>query len=150
MYKRIKCLILVLSFTFSGVFFYHNISKDVPLNKSLQESYKIQKMNLYPPKYYRLANIIEKRPEFTTYFRLEKNFTEIFNFSKLYSNYWELAVLSVSLLLIIRLFLASPVLAFLVCLPQLTVLSLFQADRVSTLFLFFPVILFSLISKHAK
>jgi hypothetical protein len=40
---------------------------------------KINRMAQYPPYGYRLANIIEARPESIIYFQLEKNFIKIFD-----------------------------------------------------------------------
>ena len=48
---------------------------------------QIFRMHQYPPFAYRLANIIEARPEFRIYFRLEKNFLNIFDLSTLFNNY---------------------------------------------------------------
>ncbi len=42
-----------------------------------------QRMNDYPPPYFRLANIFEKRPESRLFFKLQNNFFAIFNLNLL-------------------------------------------------------------------
>jgi len=150
MLKQTKLILFLLSLIFTFVFFYRSLNTPNPQNKNLVEDYKIQKMNLYPPQLFRLANIIESRPEFSLYFRLEKNFTEIFNFSKLYSNYLELFVFLSLLVIICRLFINRPRLALTVSLSPLVVLSLFPGTKEDIFFVFLPLILLSLLSKYVK
>ncbi len=105
-------------------------------------------MNLYPPSTYRLANIIENRPEFGLYARLEKNFTNIFKFSELYSNYEELIILLFVLFGVGRLFLIDPKYALIVSLPPLLALTLFSGTKVEMFILFAPLLLMSAITKQ--
>ena len=49
---------------------------------------QLRRMNEYPPSAYRLANHIEKRPEAVIYFKLEKNFVDIFDFFGLFTVYF--------------------------------------------------------------
>lgn len=148
MHKTTKSVLFILSVIFAGIFFYQSFYRVNPQNQSLQENYKIQKMNLYPPKAFRVANIVENRPEFTFYFRLENNFTEIFNFSKLYASYLELVILLLSLFSITRFFLASPKQATLLSLAPLLVLSFFVGTKIDLFFLFSPLILYSLLNNY--
>jgi len=48
---------------------------------------QVFRMHQYPPYAYRLANIIEARPEFRIYFKLEKNFINIFDISNFFNSY---------------------------------------------------------------
>lgn len=48
---------------------------------------QLRRMNEYPPSAYRLANLIEARPEAVVYFKLEKNFLDIFDLPKLFTVY---------------------------------------------------------------
>jgi len=53
-----------------------------------------QRMDSYPQYAYRLANIIEARPEFNIYFKLEKNFIKIFDLT-IYNKYLTILMLPV-------------------------------------------------------
>lgn len=48
---------------------------------------QLRRMNEYPPSAYRLANLIEARPEAVVYFKLEKNFLAIFDLPLLFTTY---------------------------------------------------------------
>lgn len=48
---------------------------------------QLRRMNEYPPSAYRLANLIEARPEAVSYFKLEKNFLDIFDLPLLFTTY---------------------------------------------------------------
>lgn len=48
---------------------------------------QLRRMNEYPPSAYRLANLIEARPEAVVYFKLERNFLNIFDLPKLFTVY---------------------------------------------------------------
>lgn len=146
MHKIIKSSLFVFSIIFAIIFFCQSIYRVDPQDQSLQKNYTLQKMNLYPPKAFRIANIIENRPEFSTYFRLEKNFTEIFNFSMLYSNYLELAILLIFLTSIAKLFLANPRQAIFLCIFPLISLTFFLGTKTDLIFLFFPLVIYSLLN----
>lgn len=148
MTKPIRTTLIILSIVFSGVYFMRNFNKVDPTDKSLVTSYKQTKMNLYSPSTYRLANIIENRPEFDFYFRLEKNFTNIFKFSAFYSNYLELVIWLTVLLGIGRLFLVDYRNALFVSLPPLLVLTLFSGTKEEMFILFAPLLLMSAITKQ--
>ena len=45
---------------------------------------QIRRMNEYPPSAYRLANLLEARREFIVYFKLERNFVDIFDLPALF------------------------------------------------------------------
>ncbi len=48
---------------------------------------QLRRMNEYSPAFYRLANLIEARPEAVIYFKLEKNFLENFDLFSLFTSY---------------------------------------------------------------
>ncbi len=48
---------------------------------------QLRRMNEYPPAFYRLANLIEARPEAVMYFKLEKNFLKNFDLLSLFTSY---------------------------------------------------------------
>ena len=48
---------------------------------------QLRHMNEYPPFAYRLANILEARQEAILYFKLEKNFVDIFNLELLFGDF---------------------------------------------------------------
>lgn len=148
MTKSTKVIFIFLSVIFSGINFIQNINKVDPTDKSLEASYKLSKMNLYPPSTYRLANIIENRPEYGFYTRLEKNFTNIFKFSAIYSNYLELVILLLSIFGIGRLFFINPKYALVTSLPPLFVLTLFSSTKESMFFVFTPLLLMSAMAKR--
>ena len=54
----------------------------------MEKIVQLRRMNEYPPTAYRLANYIEKRPEAAIYFKLEKNFVDIFDFFSLFTIYF--------------------------------------------------------------
>jgi len=56
------------------------------LKTEIEQVEQQQRMDSYPQYAYRLANIIEARPEFNIYFKLEKNFIKIFDIT-IYNNY---------------------------------------------------------------
>ena len=147
MTKQIRITLIILSIVFSGIYFIQSINKVDPTDKSLETSYKLSKMNLYPPSAYRLANIIENRPEFGFYARIEKNFTNIFKFSAIYSNYLELVILRIVLFAIGRLFLIDPKNALVVSLPPLLGLTLYSGTKVEMLVLLVPLLFMSAITK---
>ncbi len=140
----------LLSLVLSVIFLTQNYNTNSSANSRLLEDYKVQKMNLYPPALYRLANIIESRPEFAFYFRVEKNFTNVFDFTKLYSNPLELLTFFIYLILVIRTYLHKPFLSVVICTPQFIALSLYPASKEWLGILFLPVILLSLSKKYAK
>ncbi len=148
MTKPIRFSLIILSIIFSGIYFIQSINRVDPTDKSLESSYKLSKMNLYPPSFYRLANIIENRPEFGLYARLEKNFTNIFKFSAIYSNYLELVIMLIVLFAIGRLFFIDPKHALIVSLPPLLALTLFSGTKVEMFILFVPLIFMSAITKQ--
>lgn len=120
--------------------------KDLPLvqDQSLDKSYTLSKMNLYPPSLYRLANIIENRPESRTYFRLEKNFTDLFSAKKYVDNYVSLAIFATCLYFLVKIFLLQPKEALVIISPSLIALSLYPTDRLWILYQVLPTIFYSL------
>ncbi|MFA5828861.1 MAG: hypothetical protein WC841_05915 [Candidatus Shapirobacteria bacterium] len=76
------CLVF-LSVSFS--YFQVVLSKNTPLlyQNEVDLIEQQQRMNDYPSMYYRLANIIEKRPESRLFFKLQDNFFSIFDIKSL-------------------------------------------------------------------
>lgn len=48
---------------------------------------QLRRMNEYPPSAYRLANLIEARPESVVYFKLEHNFLKVFDLETIFTKY---------------------------------------------------------------
>lgn len=120
--------------------------KDLPVvqNQSLEQSYTLSKMNLYPPGTYRLANIIENRPESKIYFRLEKNFTDLFSVKKYVDDYFSLMVFMICLFLLFKIFLSQPKQVIVLITPSLITLTLYPVDRWWVFYQILPTIFYSL------
>ena len=71
------------------LFFQYKTTKPTDF-RNLSEMEKIaqlRRMNEYTPSSYRLANLIEARPEAVVYFKLEKNFLDVFDLPSLFTIY---------------------------------------------------------------
>lgn len=74
-----------------GLLFFQYRSTTPTNFSQLTETEKIaqlRRMNEYPPSAYRLANLIEARRESVVYFKLEKNFIDIFDLLALFTVYF--------------------------------------------------------------
>lgn len=73
-----------------GLLFFQYRGTKLTVYNQLTEIEKIaqlRRMNEYPQTFYRLANLIEARPEAVLYFKLEKNFLDNFDLLSLFTMY---------------------------------------------------------------
>jgi hypothetical protein len=66
--------------------------------------HQIERMHAYPPKFYRLANILEKRPESVFIYKTENSFFNIIDTSKFSQNSSNLGIflLMITILFIVK------------------------------------------------
>jgi|CXWL01.1.fsa_nt_gi hypothetical protein len=71
------------------MFFQYKTTKPTNFSQltEMEKINQLRRMNEYPPSFYRLANLIEARPEAIIYFKLERNFLDIFDLPKLFTVY---------------------------------------------------------------
>lgn len=78
---------LVVILMFGLLFFQYKTTKLTNYSQltEMERINQLRRMNEYPPWAYRLANLIEARPEAVIYFKLERNFLDIFDIPKLFT-----------------------------------------------------------------
>lgn len=71
------------------LFFQYRGTKPTVYNQltEIEKIAQLRRMNEYPRAFYRLANLIEARPEAVLYFKLEKNFLDNFDLLSLFTYY---------------------------------------------------------------
>lgn len=88
--RRNVVFIIFVLLTFGSMVYQYRTTK--PTNyRELTEMERIgqlRRMNEYPPTAYRMANYLEKRPETVAYYKLEKNFVDVFDLVTLFTVYF--------------------------------------------------------------
>jgi len=134
--KPVFFLMLVL------LFFQYRTTKPTDF-RNLSEMEKIaqqRRMNEYPPSAYRLANLIEARPEAVTYFKLEKNFLDIFDLPLLFTKYISPVLLPLFLFGLFEAIKARPKPVLLLTLLPISLLTIIGHDNPHGPFSLFPII----------
>ncbi len=145
--SKLSLFFFLVSLLVSGLWYKDHIHKVVTANPALEKDYAVTKMNQYPPSLWPLANIIENRPESKTYFKLEKNFTDIFDLRPLVRNYSDLLLLVLSIALILFTAKSMPLSVILVSLPAILVLTLIGSSREAVTVNFLPLVVMCLMEK---
>ncbi len=110
---------------------------------------QVFRMHQYPPFAYRLANIIEARPEFRIYFKLEKNFINIFDISNLFNGY-RLFLLPIFLIGYLEIFKKHPKETLLISSLPILLLTIIGHQNLYGYICLYPIILISIIFGFLK
>jgi hypothetical protein len=103
-----------------------------------------QRMDSYPQFAYRLANIIEVRPEFNIYFKLEKNFIKIFDLT-IYNNYLTIILLPIFLFGYFNLIKTNAKNTLLISLIPILTLTIFGHQNIYGPFVLYPIFAMSIL-----
>lgn len=124
------------------LFFQYKTTKPTNFGQltEIEKIAQLRRMNEYSPSVYRLANLIEARPEAIVYFKLEKNFLDVFDLERLFTIYLSPILLPLFLIGLFEAIRARPrPVLFLTALP-VALLTIIGHSNPRGPFILFPVI----------